>query len=681
MVRKLAALWVLMVVVTPAIQTAYAPKINGEKTLWCETENPLELSSWGSGMSYSAEALTAPGERCAGVTSYDHQQNGSQGNRVVPYKDTCVHVCWTYSIDTSGSHDHKDRAVYWNVWSNTAQIFFSKIGVKASGVLRAGYTTMGVLPDGKALVAFHERQSELSTDDHYSVLAIEAGAGYRVFMSAEKVSLNRSLGDFPVWPHIVVGSDGVIHIVSCNHDSLNPGVSYSRSIDQGGSFTEWFGLCKYEGSDVGLAVSDDGKKIAVSWVEKVEENFNLIGHVLYMESTDGGLTWQEPLSITADIYPSSFPMDDALFQAWAYLGTPDAVYDMNNNLHIVFQEAFWNHGTDDKYWLNTHFFSRIVHWSQATDEFSIASGRFGTYDAIFVDEETGEPYLDTTLYDMAWWGADGGSNGALNNNEYRIGCWKPQIAVWEDNIVVAFCGNRNRKDLSVAGTTNSEIYVTVSDDGGRTWKPIKDFDYEGNRHWWQAHRGCLNNVTWTATPEARKGYCADEDNLSIWPKVSSDGILHMTYIKDLFSGPAIPISKEYPTAGYYTTNPVMYLPLKLGVGSVSGTFNPDGTHYPVVGIVEDPIHTDIHPIELSGSNIISNSVSFNVSVPGEIGYVKLFDASGALVKTLHEGRFFECQTLTWDGTDTNGNKVAQGVYFYSFVTPEYRKNGRLILVR
>ncbi len=62
--------------------------------------------------------------------------------------------------------------------------------------------------------------------------------------------------------------------------------------------------------------------------------------------------------------------------------------------------------------------------------------------------------------------------------------------------------------------------------------------------------------------------------------------------------------------------------------------------------------------------------------------LRVFDASGRVVRTLDNstrkpGRY----TAVWDGTDTRGRRVANGIYFYGLDTPDYRNVKKAVLMR
>ena len=62
--------------------------------------------------------------------------------------------------------------------------------------------------------------------------------------------------------------------------------------------------------------------------------------------------------------------------------------------------------------------------------------------------------------------------------------------------------------------------------------------------------------------------------------------------------------------------------------------------------------------------------------------VVLFNASGRLVRRLHEGDLPAGETtVSWDGRDDAGRKVPAGVYLVKVSTPEGEASGRVVLTR
>ncbi|MCX7757188.1 MAG: T9SS type A sorting domain-containing protein, partial [candidate division WOR-3 bacterium] len=59
-----------------------------------------------------------------------------------------------------------------------------------------------------------------------------------------------------------------------------------------------------------------------------------------------------------------------------------------------------------------------------------------------------------------------------------------------------------------------------------------------------------------------------------------------------------------------------------------------------------------------------------------------YDASGRIVKTLvNERKGAGVYDVTWNGKDETGQKVPQGIYFYTFETPNHKSTKKIIYTR
>jgi len=74
-------------------------------------------------------------------------------------------------------------------------------------------------------------------------------------------------------------------------------------------------------------------------------------------------------------------------------------------------------------------------------------------------------------------------------------------------------------------------------------------------------------------------------------------------------------------------------------------------------------------------------LSLSLAAPGPMT-VRIYDCTGTLIKTLAEGRAVQRSlTLTWDGTDGRGRRVASGVYFLRIDSRALERTVKLILIR
>ncbi|HID25365.1 MAG TPA: T9SS type A sorting domain-containing protein [Thermoplasmata archaeon] len=74
-------------------------------------------------------------------------------------------------------------------------------------------------------------------------------------------------------------------------------------------------------------------------------------------------------------------------------------------------------------------------------------------------------------------------------------------------------------------------------------------------------------------------------------------------------------------------------------------------------------------------------ISFSIPTTTDVE-LTIYDVSGRLVATLVKGRLNAgTHTATWNGLDSHGRRVAQGVYFYRLRADEFNATKKLLLIR
>ncbi len=63
--------------------------------------------------------------------------------------------------------------------------------------------------------------------------------------------------------------------------------------------------------------------------------------------------------------------------------------------------------------------------------------------------------------------------------------------------------------------------------------------------------------------------------------------------------------------------------------------------------------------------------------------VVIYDIRGSVVKTLVNNDVYNAgdHRVVWDATDERGNRVASGMYIYSFQAGKFNKIGKMILLK
>ena len=97
-----------------------------------------------------------------------------------------------------------------------------------------------------------------------------------------------------------------------------------------------------------------------------------------------------------------------------------------------------------------------------------------------------------------------------------------------------------------------------------------------------------------------------------------------------------------------------------------------------VGVAEK----DAFLLEIAGRNPFSQGTLIAYDLPRAMETsVKVYDASGALVRTLHQGILEGSGSLSWDGADDEGRNLSGGLYFIRMATPEHTQTAKLIMVK
>lgn len=363
-------------------------------------------------------------------------------------------------------------------------------------------------------------------------------------------------------------------VMAPNLATMPTPLEYAFSTDDGATWSNYEEVDSVDALSYIMIASPVSDKTAILYTKlnPAEQWYD----VLYHESQNG-IDWdfRFPVNIT------QYTLNDSLSAAFDI----DALYDYNDNLHIVYQAAL----SDGVYlYLNSN---EVRHWSNATGHSVIAVG----------------------------------PDSACNQINYCLCVAKLNIGVDPSNgNLFAVWSEMNTDDVSMGGFSNGELYAAGSDDGGATWYPKV-------------------NITNSPTPGCPAMDCDSDVWASLAPKV--DGTLHIIYVDDNDAGAA------WRPEGVWTTNAVLYL--EVDANDLLQTSIKD-------------LDTEL-PFEFELGDNYPNPFNAETIIPlgGEVreGRLAIYDITGRTIREYDINS--ETRSINWDGTNSSGETVASGTYFYS----------------
>ena len=339
--------------------------------------------------------LISPGYG-VGTTDFDWLRNGSMGKSVVRDDQPIgVHVYWTYR--TGG--DPANRRGYYN--------FKDENGTWLGGLAVEGRVTrMGsltTLADGRGVPTSHFGGNPNTT------VSVDAVRGAGAFIGPYDVDPTNPV--YPIWPIIARGGSDVLHVNSVTNGQ--PNHWYSRSTDEGQTWTPWFQLCN-DGLGGGWnTLTAQGSK--VGWVYP-DINYQLY----YRESPDAGSTWGAKTLIDPGDTTNS-----RLFQ--------DALYGPTGELHVVWDVVDTQASTPVGA-------SQIRHWSPSTG-ISVVRSAYWTSASGSNINSVGCPSIGYNSRNNTWW------------------------CTWVEFTL---------EDTSAGGWSNGEVWAAFSNDNGATWRGARN---------------------------------------------------------------------------------------------------------------------------------------------------------------------------------------------------------------
>ena len=461
--------------------------------------------------------LDSPG-RVVGTTYYDLQTNGSTGNRIVRDFAGGVHYSWMKTATASLT----PRYISYGYISPGGD---SLPALRVDQRDGSGYLGMGVLRGAinpsmrnSAVLGYHNSGT---SDDRFAVESSPGNGNFTIDSTGFP-----ALPDDCNWPYMSVDINDNIQAVATQSNTPTGQLHYHIYSRKAFGSSTWTTPMifdtTYNLSPI-IVSSYISAKSAIVWTSPIFQDSNQYDNdVMYLESQDG-VSWN-PAGGRVNItnYPPS-AIGDTTLRAYTDV---DAVYDFNDNLHIIWNAPHITRDPNNQMVVLYH--TTLYHWSQSTGITTIYDhpdrnwqSDMGAWNlpiskmSIGVDADSNFLYVVFTRFSPS----DHAQYDTINGDPNP-------------------CGGDNAMPCA-----NGELYLTWSRDMGADWVAPVD-------------------LTNTPSPNCLAGNC-DSDNWSSMAELV-DNYLHILYVDDKDAGGAA------LSEGNITLNPVIYLRYPNPTRTLSG---------------------------------------------------------------------------------------------------------------
>jgi hypothetical protein len=541
-----------------------------------------------------------------GLTYYDYQHNASVGRHVDEFGGK-IQCSWMKSPSATESI----RDIRWNVVSvngslanfaldNGGMIKRLPLGTplitggQQFSATRPGYTNYRNRPSGSALVIYHDAPEGAAVQQLWTQMDQSVGSGLFTATEIPEPVDPKYSQDAIIWPKLavsIVPPDTIFHAVGGWFGGDE--VWYFRGTQTGGASATWATGVMLDANGVNISpiVEASGSEVTVVYLKQFNST-NL--DVVYRRSVDGGLTWGSVVNVTN--YTPADP--DGANQ------DVNAVYDMAGDLHIIWPTQSASGNTTP---------CNLYHWSQATGIRLITSaGWLNSCDHGNIQNLSYNGAENRSLA-LAKPGLSVKPAGVYGAGENLYAMWAQYGPTDSDCATIDAVG-------TLGGKVNTDIYVSVSTNGGLTWDRPQ-------------------NVTGTVTPDCLPGDCESE----FWPTVASraDSGLYISYVADTHSGGVL------QGEGAWSESPYHVLPVEARAAVLAPVIAVQPLNY--IELNAKTFTTSTTPLII---NSVGNSdLNWTVTVTNAGGGASHLLVNGAAMAngTILAGGAPQTVTVTYDG--------------------------------
>jgi hypothetical protein len=373
-------------------------------------------------LTYHVLKAQSPGVQI-GTTLYEHQTNGSTGNRIAVCNDGSIYMSWQNLYESPS-----ERHVHYAWFDPTGTEFETgRVDIGED----AGYTTLDIIYGNRAAIVYHSASQDDST---LVTLAIDHNYihDFEIFDPPDTV--------YPVtpespgacfWPYVAVSRFGNIHIVMTENPLVSrpQRIAYTRSENGGVFWTDPVVV------DTGMVISSVidvspvSDRTVIGLCKSQDTTTQWKNDVVYYESDDG-LTWDFENGM---VNITDYGNDDQLL--WAFTDM-DIIYDYDDYIHAVWNAVLLD---DD----GIHYPTRLFHYSEQTGEITLVTS-----------DPTTENWLNI--------------GGSWNLPICKMNMGVYEITGGPDAVFVSWT-NFDTSDVAANGYGNGELFMSYSIDNGLTW--------------------------------------------------------------------------------------------------------------------------------------------------------------------------------------------------------------------
>ena len=402
----------------------------------------------------------SPGDTI-GTTYYDMQSSNLAGNRI--WSDTLggYHFIWTNSpVSSSG-----DRHVYYNFIDEIGLVSWGS-GTQINSQTGAGFPTICTFADGSAAMAYH---NDGNNDINF---ARDAGRGMGIITIIDVPDLVP--GEDPAfWPKVVIDSNGTLQMLATTGAAtVTLPFIYTYSTNNGTNWATPVLVDTVVNMTPMPAASRVSQKVAFVYgrPRDIASADYWDSDLYYIESADGS-TWDFGSMANVTNYTNA-----DTFRVFSDL---DAIYDHNDNLHIIWSAVVYDYGTGAA----TYDSCALFHWSAATG----------------IDEIT-------RTFELAY------------PSLYDLNIAKVNLGIDVSGNLFAEWTRFTLADTSADAWSNGDLYFSYSTNNGNTWSTP-------------------TNMTNSQSVDCTPGNC-DSDHWGSMDEIVNE-YLHILYIHDTDAG-AVP---------------------------------------------------------------------------------------------------------------------------------------------